>query len=100
MPEYEGNGLGRALLSRVLQDAEYPVYLHAQPTSVRAIKLYSDFGFRLITDPMIGFRENNLTESLPVLKEIMAAADYAALQTVAANPAFLAAARSSAMAQF
>jgi hypothetical protein len=28
---------------------EYPVYLHIQPSSFRAIKLYSDFGFSLLS---------------------------------------------------
>ena len=60
LPEYEEHGLGRALLSEILKDADYPVYLHTQPTSARAIKLYSDFGFKLLTDPIIGYRKNEL----------------------------------------
>ena len=71
LPEYEGHGLGRALLSEILKDADYPVYLHTQPTSARAIKLYSDFGFKLLTDPVIGHRQNDLIESLPYLKKVL-----------------------------
>ncbi len=44
--EYEGRGIGRALLTRLLMPLapeEYPVYLHTQPSSYRAIKLYTDF---------------------------------------------------------
>ena len=58
--EYEGRGIGRALLTRLLMPLapeEYPVYLHTQPSSYRAIKLYTDFGFALLTDARIGPRE-------------------------------------------
>ncbi len=51
----EGRGIGRALLSTVmngLAQEEYPVFLHTQPSSYRAIKLYTDFGFALLTDPV------------------------------------------------
>ena len=82
LPQYEGKGLGRALLSGILRDAEYPIYLHTQPTSIKAIKLYSDFGFKLITNPITGYRKNNLTESLPLLQKVMAKADYASLQFI------------------
>lgn len=72
---YEGKGIGRALLSyvmRPLADDDYPVYLHTQPSSYRAIKLYSDFGFALISKPeFIDERDNELEKSLPILKEYM-----------------------------
>jgi len=41
---YKNQGIGRALLSiiiKVLKKKDYPVYLHTQPASDRAIKLYS-----------------------------------------------------------
>lgn len=41
-PECEGIGLGRALMSRLLEDAQFPVYLHTQPESFRAIGRYTD----------------------------------------------------------
>lgn len=79
LPEYEGKGLGRALLTEMLSTAETPIYLHTQPTSVCAIKLYSDFGFRFVTDPVIGHRKNDLDLSLPCLRRVMAGADYSRL---------------------
>lgn len=100
LPAYEGMGLGRALLGKVLAGAEYPIYVHTHPTGARAVKLYSDFGFRLISDPVIGFRENNLHESLPILKKIMSPADFAALQIVKADTPLLKAARSRKTAEF
>ena len=51
-----------------LPEAEYPVYLHTQPSSYRAIKLYSDFGFALLDDPQIGPRRNDLARSCRSLR--------------------------------
>ena len=65
---YEGRGLGRALLSeamRIFPPEEYPVFLHTQPSSYRAIRLYSDFGFSLLTDVRVGHRGNDLSIALP-----------------------------------
>jgi ribosomal protein S18 acetylase RimI-like enzyme len=71
---YEGLGIGKALLTIVMKDLnekDYPVFLHTQPGSFRAIKLYTDFGFCLLTNEYIGNRQNHLKESLPYLKENM-----------------------------
>ena len=100
LPEYEGLGIGRAILSEILKDAEYPVYLHTQPTSARAIKLYSDFGFELVTDPIIGSRRNNLTESLPFLKKVLPAQDFINLRFKTANVTLLKAASSTDISEF
>jgi hypothetical protein len=100
LPEYEGKGLGRALLGEVLKDEEAPVYLHTQPTSARAVKLYSDFGFKLITDPIIGERKNDVNESLPHLQKILPENDYEGLQFTKANAELLAAASTSEFAEF
>jgi ribosomal protein S18 acetylase RimI-like enzyme len=74
LKEYEGQGIGRALLSIIMQKVtvhEYPVYLHTQPSSFRAIKLYSDFGFSLLSGDNFGIRKNDLDECLPILEEFM-----------------------------
>ena len=76
---YEGLGIGRALLSIILKDLhekDYPIYLHTQPGSYRAIKLYTDFGFSLLSDEVIGNRENDLEECLPILKKYMPRKDF------------------------
>lgn len=101
--EYEGHGLGRALLSAVMKDIpeeDYPVYLHTQPGSYRAIKLYTDFGFALLTDKQVGFRENELEMGLPYLKEKMPEADFARLRFERAPEDFLQAVKSSPVSQF
>jgi len=100
LPEYEGRGLGRALLSEILKGADFPVYLHTQPTSARAIKLYSDFGFSLLTDPIIGYRKNNLIESLPYLQKVLPDSDYTKLRFAEADKALIEAAISSVISEF
>jgi len=100
MPEHEGKGLGRAIISEVLRTTAFPVYLHTQPTSARAIKLYSDFGFKLITSPMPGNRKNDLEGSLPYIKKVLPEKDYNKLQFTIANPELIAAILTSEMAEF
>lgn len=88
----EGRGIGRALLSIILgqlDPADFPVYLHTQPSSYRAIKLYSDFGFRLLTDPVIGTRTNDVEECLPLLAESMTKDSFERLKTSRAPASFL-----------
>ncbi|MCW1966678.1 MAG: GNAT family N-acetyltransferase [Anaerolineae bacterium] len=89
---HENKGIGRALLSvimQALQADDYPVYLHTQPGSYRAIKLYADFGFKLLSDPMIGSRHNDLVECLPILERYMLKADFVRLQVTHAPADFL-----------
>jgi len=100
LPEYEGRGIARGLFSEVLRNTAFPVYVHTHPIAYRALKLYSDFGFKLITDPIVGYRENNLQESLPYLKNVLSEKDYANLQTVQANTALLEAALLNEFAEF
>lgn len=101
--EYEGKGLGRALLSEVMRRLsanDYPVFLHTQPASYRAVKLYSDFGFSLLTDPQIGHRSNDLAAALPYLKNIMPAAAFESLRFAAAPEWFLEAASTANQSVF
>ena len=101
--EYEGRGLGRALLSYVMKTvspSEYPVYLHTHPGCFRAIKLYTDFGFSLVTDEEVGYRTNDLQRALPYLKEVLSECAYQDLRFSAAPAAFLAAAKQTEYSQF
>jgi GNAT superfamily N-acetyltransferase len=90
--DHEGHGLGRAILSAVmrdLDDATYPVYLHTQPASFRAIKLYSDVGFDLLSGDRIGSRTNDLADCLPILQAHMPAAAFASLRITEPPPELL-----------
>jgi ribosomal protein S18 acetylase RimI-like enzyme len=92
LKECEGQGVGRALLSIVMQKLErcdYPVYLHTQPSSFRAIKLYSDFGFSLLSDDKIGIRKNELDECMPILEEFMPPEFFQQLRITAAPRDFI-----------
>ncbi|MCL1917284.1 MAG: GNAT family N-acetyltransferase [Peptococcaceae bacterium] len=100
LPEYEGCGVGRGLFGEVLKNAEFPIYIHTHPIANRAIKLYSDFGFKLITDPVVGYRRNNLQEGLRYLKKVLPEKDFLNLQMTKANPALLEAASFSELAEF
>ena len=82
---YEGKGIGRALLSAIMRrfdSKDYPIYLHTQPGSFRAIKLYSDFGFQLLRGGRLGSRMNELEQSLPILKEFMPKKDFDRLKII------------------
>ena len=92
LKEYENRGIGRAILTEImknLKEEDYPVFLHTHPSSFRAIKLYSDFGFCLISDPIIGYRNNDLEECLPILKRFMPKSDFDKLKIVKAPQYFL-----------
>lgn len=91
LKEYEGQGIGRALLSIIMQELEmrdYPVYLHTQPSSFRAIKLYSDFGFSLLSGDNFGIRKNDLDECLPILEKFMPREYFQKLRTTTAPKEF------------
>jgi len=100
---YEGLGIGRALLSIVMKGLElkdYPIYLHTQPASFRAIGLYSDFGFEILTDPFYGNRTNDIEECLPILEEYMTKKSFKKLQFTKAPEHFKKSVNSSNTQQF
>lgn len=103
LKQHEGLGIGRALLSYVMQSlstGDYPVFLHTQPESYRAIKLYADFGFVLLSDPVIGTRSNDLEEFLPILQAVMPSEAFQALRVTRGPGFFLEAVSSSSIVQF
>ncbi|MCZ9840458.1 GNAT family N-acetyltransferase [Brachyspira hyodysenteriae] len=101
--EYEGQGIGRALISYVINsidEKDFPIFLHTQAGSFRAIKLYTDLGFVLLTDEKIGYRENHLNIALPYLKKQMPLKEYNKLKFDKANKEFLYAVETSEINQF
>lgn len=100
---YEGKGIGRALLSEIFKrfkPEDFPVYLHTQPGSFRAIKLYSDFGFSLLSGKQAGNRSNGLEQCLPILKEFIPIADFNNLKIVESPESFLEAVKNQQTFQF
>ncbi len=85
LKNHEGKGIGRALLSKVMkqfEEKDYPVFLHTQPGSFKAIKLYSDFGFCLLKGEQVGTRTNDLEKCLPILEKFIPEKDYKKLKFV------------------
>lgn len=100
LPEYEGKGIGRALLTHILKDADCPIYLHTHPIAYRAIKMYSDFGFQFLTNHYIGHRQNHFYASLDTLREVMPEKIFNKLKTTLADDYFLNTVLSSTIDEF
>lgn len=85
---YSGKGYARMLITHVLQIFErsyagQKIYLHTQPASYMAIKLYHDFGFRMTRTDTYGTAVNEFKDALPVLKKYMTFDSYSKLvQTI------------------
>lgn len=73
--EYTGNGIARMIITQIMKIFEvqgnYPIYLHTQPWSYKAIKLYNDFGFNVCKKDRFCDAENEFELAMPVLKQIM-----------------------------
>ena len=73
---YQGRGIGSALIAAALSIYEkenaFPVYLHTQPWSHQAIRLYHKFGFRLMKQESFAGYENQYALAVPVLARYIA----------------------------
>ena len=79
---------------------DFPIYLHTHPHCLRAVHLYNEFGFQLVTDPVVGYRSNDWEEAMKYLKLYMPAKYAEQLQLVRADEEFLQAACSSEQSEF
>lgn len=79
-PDRQGLGLGKAALLRTLQcfaeRGEYPVYLHTQPWSYRAVLLYSKYGFRLQKTVAFTGYVNEYAEAVAAMRPYIGEAHY------------------------
>lgn len=75
IPKYQNNGAGRALLNAVMnyyyQNHLMPVYLHTQPWSYKAIKLYLAAGFKIMETDTFADYTNEYNEAISVLKNYL-----------------------------
>ena len=73
---YQGRGIGSALIAAALniyeQENAFPVYLHTQPWSHQAVRLYHKFGFRLMKRESFAGYENQYALASPVLARYIA----------------------------
>lgn len=74
-PGQQGMGLGRALCRKTLsifrELGEFPVYIHTQPWSWKALLLYVREGFLLQRAGTFGGYENQYAQGMAVLAEIL-----------------------------
>ena len=75
LPEYQQKGIGRALIISVMNyykvNDSLPVYLHTQPWSYKAIKLYYSLGFKLLQSDTFGNYTNEYNEATEILKQYL-----------------------------
>ena len=73
---YQGRGIGSALIAAALniyeQENAFPVYLHTQPWSYQAVRLYHKFGFRLMKQESFVGYENQYALAVPILARYIA----------------------------
>ena len=79
--EFSQRGYARMLITEVLKKFEQlgesqKIYLHTQPCSYRAIKLYNDFGFCMTKTDTYGTAINEFDQAIPILKQHMTLEAY------------------------
>ena len=75
-PEYQGLGLSKALMSRLLDitdkiEGKRNIYLHTQSWSHRAVKVYEKFGFQITREPnLFKYANDQYEEAIKLLSKI------------------------------
>jgi len=82
--EYQGRGLGKALcyatMNRFKEQGNFPVYVHTQPWSWKAIFLYLSIGFKLQKTDMFSHYENEYYKAMTALKQVITSKQFQLLQ--------------------
>ncbi len=77
---YQGIGLGRALGTAVMniyaERSAFPVYIHTQPWSWKAVLLYLSLGFRLQKTDTFSHYENEYGKAMAELRKIVSEEQY------------------------
>lgn len=78
--QYQGIGLGRALGTAVMniyaERGAFPVYIHTQPWSWKAVLLYLSLGFRLQKTNTFSHYENEYEKAMDELRKIVSEKQY------------------------
>jgi ribosomal protein S18 acetylase RimI-like enzyme len=72
--EYQGLGLGKALVSECLDrllllEGNKEVFLHTQTWSYKAIGLYLNEGFNIASNEVFAHYKNDYDDAVPILKK-------------------------------
>ena len=82
--EYQGRGLGKALcyatMIRFKAQGNFPVYVHTQPWSWKAIFLYLSIGFKLQKTDTFSHYENEYYKAMTALKQVITSKQFQLLQ--------------------
>lgn len=82
-PSHQGKGLGRALCMKTMQvfwkNGAFPVYIHTQPWSWKAILLYVSLGFCLQKSDSFSHYENQYERAMETLKKVVSEEQYCCL---------------------
>lgn len=82
-PGAQGRGLGKALCRAALEVfrdlGEFPVYIHTQPWSWKALLLYVREGFRLQRSDCFAAYENQYVQGMETLRTVVTPAQYGEL---------------------
>ncbi len=74
-PKHQGKHIGLALCQKVMEifkkSGEFPVYIHTQPWSYKAIFLYTKLGFKIQKTDTFSYYENQYVQALETLKTIL-----------------------------
>ena len=72
--QYQGMGLGKALCLEIMNifeaDKKFPVYIHTQPWSIKAVFLYISVGFKLQKADSFSNYKNEYDKAMSVLKSM------------------------------
>ena len=78
--QYQGMGIGKALCQKVMQifntKDEFPVYIHTQPWSYKAITLYIRQGFKIQKTDSFSQYENQFNFAMNTLKKVLPEKQY------------------------
>ena len=78
--KYQGIGLGRALSTAVMNiyagHEAFPVYIHTQPWSWKAILLYLSLGFKLQKTDTFSHYENEYDKAMTELRKVVSEEQY------------------------
>ena len=87
--KYHGMGFGRALCCATMnifeEQESFPVYIHTQPWSWKAIFLYLSMGFKLQKSDTFSHYENEYYQAMTELKKIVSEKQFELLQVFSEN---------------